>query len=199
MKIQVVEHLKKYFNKKTLYKGINGILYGWLKGKLDEVDDFRLQYWNPFWNMDASFRTIPHKFGPQQGNNIKTELEATDSHLQDQYGYAIKYTRFLEKGGEKYEVLLVQQLADSISSNMRLCKFVEDFDFTQAIDIGFNTDTGSEANPDNIRNCIVQGIQQKLNLNPDEYFYTNDHDITFDLRKLSIEVKLYRTYLMIRI
>lgn len=169
------------------------MLLGWLKPKLDAVDRIRLEYWNEWYNMDASYRTIPHKFGPQQSNQIKNRLDASCQHLHCKYGYQINDTLLLAKGAESYEKTIVQHVGHTISDNMKLCKYIDTskYDFTKEINIGLNLDIGSECNVDNVRNCIVHGIRQGLGydiVDDDRHSFNNVHNIDFDLRKISVQV-----------
>ena len=119
LKLDFIREMKSLLNSKTLYKICNNIIYGWLKKEMDKVDTLRFQKWILYYNIDASARTIPHKFGPQSHNNMKKCIEATDSHIVDiKYGYSLWQTRMLEKGGESHQKTIVEQLGSCIAENM---------------------------------------------------------------------------------
>ena len=190
LKLDFVKEIKSWFNTSTIYKGVIGLAYGWLKPELEKVDRIRWTKWIKYYNIDASARTIPHKFGPQESNNIKYKLEATDSHIMDKYGYLLHYTRFLEKGGESYQKILVEQMGSCIANNMI---YVEES--PEGLHIKMSMDMGTEANPDNVRNCIVEGIQttfEEKNIQMDDLQkskYTNDNGIETNLADLQLTVK----------
>ena len=183
-KLQALEHVKKFINSKTLYLVMNNIIYGWLKPKMDEIDQIRLSIWCPSYGMDASERTIPLKFGPQQTKNIKHRLNASCNHICCDWGYQIGYTRLLEKSGERYEVMLVEQLASIISMNMSLVQKCDDFH------IKLSMDNASNSNIENVRNCIIEGLIRHLGLqyHSNGYIYINQYGVKFDLRKFRITV-----------
>ena len=167
-----------------------GLVYGWLKPELDKVDCIRWTKWIQYYNIDASARTIPHKFGPQAHNKSKTKLEATDSHIMDKYGYLLHYTRFLEKGGESYQKIFVEQVGSCIANNMIYIEEKPD-----GLHAKFSMDMGTEANADNVRNCIVQGVQRLFEVNNIQMddlqnsVYTNHNGIQTNLANLQVTVK----------
>ena len=182
MKFQMIKELKTFFSRITLYDSMSSLVLGWLKPRLDYVDDIRLSIWNKCYNMDASARTIPHKFAPKNADNSTAKLNATDSHCIESYGYLIGYTRYLEKGGEKYNVVIRDQLCQRICRNMQLVKDYDEFDIRLSID------TGTEANVDNIRNCLVEGFSKWLPIESTDTTYTNQHNVKFDFKDLKIIV-----------
>ena len=184
LKVEVVKNVTKMFYYKTIYTSINNIVYGWLKRKLDIIDELRCRRWIKYYMIDASAQTIPHKLGKQGGNNIKYVLDATDSHMCDKYGYLIGDTRFLERGGESYKKIIVEQLGHHVALNIRQLKHQHQ----NGLHIKLSLDTGTEVNPDNIRNCIVQGIHNKLNMAPHQSVYINVNCIKTDLSKLQVTV-----------
>ena len=129
-------------------------------------------------------QTIPHKLGKQSHNNIKYVLDATDSHMMDKYGYLIGDTRFLERGGEGYRKIIVEQMGHYCGLNMMHLRDKHQ----NGLHIKLSLDTGTEANPENIRNCIVEGIQQKLKMYPNETEYINQHGIKTDIKELQVTV-----------
>lgn len=190
-KFEAMRIIEPFLNDATLYGALNNYLLGWLKPKLAEIDDIRLSKWNKYYNIDASESTIPLKFGLQSNNNNKYRLNASDSHVACDWGYLLGYTRFLEKCGEGYDKIFVQQTSFIIAKNMRK---VKDFDeFT----LKFSLDTGTRANADNIRNCLIEGILSHLRCNQlqsevlSDRFFTNQYGVTFDLASLSITVKYF--------
>ena len=191
LKVDFIRKIRSWFTSKTIHKGLIGLAYGWLKPESQKVDEIRWTKWIQYYNIDASARTIPHKFGPQKSNNVKFKLEATDSHIMDKYGYLLHYTRFLERGGESYQRILVEQMGSCVANNMI---FVEQS--PQGLHIKMSMDMGTEANPDNVRNCIVQGIQttfRQNNIEMDDLRnsrYTNHHGIETNLADLQVTVKL---------
>ena len=182
-KLQSLKIAEGFINKKTLYPVLNNIIYGWLKPKLDEIEKIRLSIWCPYYGMDASEKTIPLKFAPQQRQNIKLKMNASCNHICCEWGYHIGYTRLLEKAGERYEVMLVKQLAATISNNMSLVKKCDDFD------IKLNLDNATNSNVDNVRNCIVQGIYHHLSIPTMVYEYINPQKFKFDLREIRVTVE----------
>ena len=182
-KFEIANLVEKFINKKTLYSVLNNIIYGWLKPKLDEIEKIRLSIWCSYYGMDASERTIPIKFAPQQTSKTKIRLNASCNHICCDWGYHIGYTRLLEKAGERYEVILVQQLAYLISLNMSLVRKCTNFH------IKLSLDNSTNSNIENVRNCIVQGIQNHLQIPSSQYQYINYHRIKFDLRDFSITVE----------
>ena len=182
-KLQAMKHVYKFVNTKTLYPVLNNIIYGWLKPKLDEIDQIRLSVWCSYYGMDASERTIPLKFGPQQKKNVKHRLDASCNHICCDWGYQIGYTRLLEKSGEGYEVMLVQQLASIVSFNMSLVKKCDDFD------IKLSLDNASNSNVDNVRNCIIEGLIRNLEVEiKNQHLYINQYGIKFDFCTFRITV-----------
>ena len=147
--------IKGWFDNSTIYKGVIALVYGWLKPELQKVDCIRWRKWMQYYNIDANARTIPHKFGHQSRIESKTKIEATDSHIMDKYGYLLHYTRFLEKGCESYQKIFVQQVGSCIANDMI---YIEEK--REGLHVKLSMDMGTEANPDNVRNCIVQGIQK---------------------------------------
>ena len=181
-KSYTLDLVNKFINKRTLYPALNNIIYGWLKPKLDEVEKIRLSVWCSYYGMDASERTIPIKFGSQL-QKTKFRLNASCNHICCDWGYHLGYTRLLEKAGERYEVILVQQLANTISLNMPLVKKCPDFH------IKLSLDNATNSNVDNVRNCIVQGIQSHLQISSLACQYINNHGVIFDLRDFRITVE----------
>lgn len=182
-KLKTLDHVKKFINPKTLYPILNNIVYGWLKPKLEEIDEIRLSVWCRSYGMDASEKTIPVKFAPQTTKNVKHRLNASCNHICCDWGYHIGYTRLLEKGGESYEVMLVEQLANTIALNMSLVKKCDDFHIILSLD------NASNSNIENVRNCIIQGICRHLaEYITNQYKYTNRYGVKFDFREFRLTV-----------
>lgn len=186
-KLEINRLLSKLINKVTLYGGINQIILGWLKPELDKIERKRLRKWNYYYNIDASERTIPHKFARQPNDSNHYRLNASDSHIADGWGLLLGYIRFLEKSGESYEVIFVQQMSSIIGTNMEECEECKDFGVHISLDIG------TKVNTDNIRNCLIEGMRNYLQLQSHEYQYENEQGVEFDLRSFNVTVlcKIY--------
>ena len=173
--------VEKYVGKDTLYPALSNIVYGHIIPELDKIDDIRLSVWITNYGMDAAESTIPIKFGPQGKACDKYRLTASGNHICDDWGYRIWYTRFLEKAAERYDIMLVQQLAGCIARNMQLVKKCKDFS------IKLSMDTGTQSNANNVRNCLMEGIYKHLQISPSHTFYNNGKIIS-DLRQFRVTV-----------
>ena len=190
--IQVREDVSKFMQPTPLYKALSTIIYGHLIPELNKIDDLRFSVWIKYYGMDAAESTIPLKFvqiSPKQ----KVRLNASCNHICDDWGYQIGNTRLLEKAGEGYDVILVQQLAFLIARNMKLCKSCNDFANS------LNLDTGTESNVENIRNCLLEGIFKYLELSDDATHFKNDHGVIFKLDTFRISVSQETQHMIIRI
>ena len=180
--LQCREEVGKYVSRKTLNPILSNLVYGYIIPELKKIDDVRLSIWIKNYGMDAAESTIPLKFGPQGKSKNKYRLVASGNHICEDWGYHIWYTRFLEKAGERYEVMLVQQLGGCISRNMQLVKKCVDFS------IKLSMDTGTQCNVDNIRNCLIESMYKYLPISPTSTSYTNDNSVVFDFKSFRITV-----------
>lgn len=186
-KFDFVDETSKYLQSPVLYKALSNIVYGHIIPELQKIDDIRLSIWISNYGLDAAESTIPLKFGPMQKDGkgagyIKPRLHASASHLCCDWGLVLREIRFLEKAGEKYDIVIVQQLAACIARNMQLVR--ECIDFA----IHLNLDTGTECNVENIRNCIIEGIIRFLSLSSDAKEWTNQFNVRFDFTQFRITV-----------
>ena len=181
--------VQSYFGNGTLYPVLSNIVYGYIIPELEKIDDIRLSIWVKNYGMDAAVSTIPLKFGPIGRSGSRYRLDASGNHICDGWGYQLWYTRFLEKSGEKYEVMLVQQLGGCISRNMQLVKKCIDFAIKLSMDVG------TQCNVDNIRNCLIEAMYKHLPISMDSTIYKNKNGVIFDLKQFRITVKSHCTTL----
>ena len=185
-KIEIIQEAKGFLEPRTLYKCLSNIIYGHIWPELKKIDDIRLSVWIKFYGMDAAESTIPLKFGRMENQSTRRKIQASANHICCDWGYNCWYIRFLEKAGEKYEVVLVEHLASCIARNMQLCKKCPDFYIKLSID------TGSECNVDIVRNCLCEGISKILKIKPDG-FYRNQFGVEFSLKNFRISVKSFQS------
>lgn len=183
-KIDIINEAKQYLQPRTLHKCLSNLIYGHIWPQLQRIDDIRLSVWIKYYGMDAAESTIPLKFGRMENKSTRRRLQASANHICDDWGYNCWSIRFLEKAGEKYEVVLVEHLAGCIARNMQMCRNCDDFYVKVSID------TGSECNDGNVRHCLIEGLYRKLPISPDGT-YRNQYGVLFKLNEFRISVKSF--------
>lgn len=181
-KFELSDEADKYIQRDVLYKALNNIIYGHIEPELKKIDDIRLSVWINYYGMDAAESTIPLKFGPQGKGGIRRRLTASCNHICCDWGYTIWNIRLLEKAGEKYEIVLVQQLAGCIARNMQLVHECPDFSVKISLDIA------TQCNDENMRNCLIEGFYEQLPIERNQKEYINPHGVVFYLPDFRISV-----------
>ena len=180
-KQEMEKEIKSYFGVDTIKKIVSEIGIGYIRKCNQQADELLYRdHWIEQYHLDGSHQTLNHICVTQKGNpsKIKFVLKASQARITNHMSLQLGETCLLEKGREPISFMFGYQLPKIISNNMKLIKSQP-----KQFLIHAQNDTATHNNAENIRNILIEGIKEELNMDQDTYMYQNPNGIQFDFRE----------------